>query len=162
MHLTLCLGEHYENLQLQGHAYVNVDGRRIPINFMSPEERILIHEGSERVSFEYWGINGSLGYDFIAAPAANLGNLEENKVHPAHVRGSWRSNSAAKPQHVESNTALSQTGRSHGAARTGSQGNSNGRSGAGAANPWAVETEPAALPRKMRKGFSALSDIGCP
>lgn len=98
-HISLYLGDSWINLQLQGHAYVNVDGYKVPIGLMTPEQRVLIHDGKERVSFEYWGLFGSLGYNW---PPLVDPSFEDNG-YAAHRDGSWRTEPQVTTATADSN-----------------------------------------------------------
>ncbi|KAJ9150932.1 hypothetical protein NKR19_g5148 [Coniochaeta hoffmannii] len=93
-HITLFLGHSFFDIVLQGHVYVDVDDEQVPVDVMDPEDRKLIHDGKEKVAWEYWGMKGTLGYDEIRVP---LHRLSRNQVardpdapHPAHGPGPWR------------------------------------------------------------------------
>lgn len=95
---------------LQGHVYVNVDEKEIPTGIMAPEERKLIQNGRQRVSTEYWGMYGSLGYDWVDGPAPVPRSLPEDSRHrapaPRSVPDTW-SRPAPIPRSVPENWAYS-------------------------------------------------------
>jgi hypothetical protein len=180
-HLTILLGNSLEDIVLQGHIYVNVDDNCIPTGVMDPEDRTVIHPGKQRVPTEYWGVNGSLGHDYIDGPSTIPTTDPHSGIHPAHQADSWRKNASAQGGQNNTPTLRVNFGRdgtyhvdSQYYQRNGKNRNIPGRSfhnessqrgnasaPAPAASPWALENTDAAAPVRANglrgvNRFSAL------
>ncbi|KAB5513587.1 hypothetical protein GE09DRAFT_1067158 [Coniochaeta sp. 2T2.1] len=89
-HITLYLGTSFDNIVLQGHAYVDVDKKKVPTGLTLPENRTLVHEGKERCSSEYYGFKGSLGYDRVNI-TKTTGPARASENPDLVNKGNWRS-----------------------------------------------------------------------